>query len=510
MPHPVPTQAQRDLKPTGLLLTAEEIERAQGFFADNPGRERIGKKDQYYIDENSKKIIVPFEKIDKTIAQFLQAGLKIQLYPIGLPFTMARKGNQYFAIYYGVKGRPLPPPQSWQAHLVGIKQPTKKKQVTIIGSGDEAVAKAVQLVASDNPAEIGQWFVMMVDIKGRSTIQEQGFRHGIDSTAKLIAALNQKYPEGDIQQLINVPIDAHFNQHSENRISALFEWAEYGDLFSVACERVERAIPKPLTFDERLSIINQLARVIAAIHEVGWVHRDPKLANILWFRNADGSIRIKLGDFGFAQEARAIQPHQWLRGTEDYADGLTLSAISPLKVSNRQTCSRLFSSTPEAMKEKIKLFQAMDVYSFGVMILELTATSPDDKVWEGIKPPEPIPVAIHDKYQGKKYRNFGLSSQGPKGVLFVTAQLNALAEDDQLSALQAEQWQAIKKLGISMIMPRDKRPDMPAVLSELKKIEEMATPSPASYEQHEDNDSGVNTAATSAQGSFVCALTPTP
>jgi serine/threonine protein kinase len=504
MPHPAPRQAKQDLKPAGLLLTTEEIELAKGFFNDNPGLERLGKKDKYYINKEGKKIIVPFEQIENLTAQFLQAGSSIELRKIGLPFTISKKGNQYFAIYYGLKGRPTPLPQSWQEQLALTRKPRQKKMVTIIGSGDEAVAKAVQLVASDDPAEIGKWFVMMVDLKGRDTTQEQGFRHGIESTTKLIAALNQKYPEGDIQQLINVPIDAHFNRHSGNRISALFEWAEYGDLFSIACERMQHAIPKPLTFNERLSIINQIARVIAAIHELGWVHRDAKLANILWFRNADGSIRIKLADFGFAQEAHTIQSHQWLRCTPDYADGLTLSEISPIKASNRKTHHHLFANTSQSIQEKIKLFQAMDVYSFGVMILELTGTGPDDAVWKGMKPPEPISMPTYDQYEGKKYKNFGLSSQGPQGVLFLTAKLNALSQDDLLSAPQAEQWQAVKKLGISMIMPRDKRPDMSVVLKELEKIERMATSS------NDANDSGVSSEASSAQGSFVQSLTPTP
>ncbi|EEH57056.1 uncharacterized protein MICPUCDRAFT_4777, partial [Micromonas pusilla CCMP1545] len=52
-------------------------------------------------------------------------------------------------------------------------------------------------------------------------------------------------------------------------------------------------------------MIRSMLRALAACHEHGVVHRDVKPANFLFLREADGSRRLKLSDFGLAARIKS-------------------------------------------------------------------------------------------------------------------------------------------------------------------------------------------------------------
>ncbi|MFH1520867.1 MAG: serine/threonine-protein kinase [Candidatus Micrarchaeota archaeon] len=56
-----------------------------------------------------------------------------------------------------------------------------------------------------------------------------------------------------------------------------------------------------LPFDQQLSILVQLCDGLSAIHAKGFIHRDIKLENIILLEMPDGSLRLKLIDFGLAK-----------------------------------------------------------------------------------------------------------------------------------------------------------------------------------------------------------------
>jgi len=63
-----------------------------------------------------------------------------------------------------------------------------------------------------------------------------------------------------------------------------------------------KLLTTPLTEDQSMSILVQLVTTVAAMHSHHILHGDLKPENILYKRGKDGSIKIKLCDFGFTRE----------------------------------------------------------------------------------------------------------------------------------------------------------------------------------------------------------------
>ncbi|GJP57846.1 hypothetical protein CLOP_g17624 [Closterium sp. NIES-67] len=100
--------------------------------------------------------------------------------------------------------------------------------------------------------------------------------------------------------------------------------------------------PVPLSFQQRMDILMGAARGFEYLHSFGIVHRDIKPANIL----LDQNMQAKISDFGLVRmgEGTTVRSTRVV-GTPGYVDPSYVA-------SNKATT-------------------ATDVYSFGVLILEL-------------------------------------------------------------------------------------------------------------------------------------------
>ena len=99
-----------------------------------------------------------------------------------------------------------------------------------------------------------------------------------------------------------------------------------------------------LSYVQRLSILRDVAHTMTAIHSCGFMHRDLKPLNIMMCKEA-GTLRGKIGDFGFAKEisASSLRPG-FAKGT-------------------------LFYMAPESFNGTYSYFT--DVFAFGIMMNEL-------------------------------------------------------------------------------------------------------------------------------------------
>jgi serine/threonine protein kinase len=454
-PHTIPSQVWRnDIKNAGLLLSSEKIALIKTLFADNPSIDRIGKKDYYYISHDKqgheKKIVVRYTDKEKYKGS---APLKL----ISFPYTMSRKGKRYFATYYGLKGH-----LTERDHVTQKQMVIAKKQ-TVAGVGNQAAAKLVQLIASDNPEDkkrIGKWFVMMVSLKekGPNKIAETddcGFQHGIDMTTKIMDKLNEKHV-APIPPVFNVPLETEFNHHSENRVSALYDWAEEGDLYTAIhkCDDIKKPL---LSFEERFRVTEQLMNAVALLHDIGVVHRDIKSENVLLSRDADGTLRAKLTDFGLSEEIAAISAKHYIAGTPRYLDGHTANTVGNLFPKGKPLSEQL-------REEKIKKYTALDVYALGVLILELMGTPPNKKeVWEQYVLPTPATLSPNC--------HCGLSI----AFLEKAAKRNPM-DTELLDDIQKSQYLLLQRLAVKMVKPFAVRPNMATVLQELEAIKKMSIP----------------------------------
>ncbi len=128
------------------------------------------------------------------------------------------------------------------------------------------------------------------------------------------------------------------------------------------CDLVEQYGP----MDPRLacSIIYQAALGLGKAHEVGIVHRDLKPANVFLAARDDGSILVKLLDFGIAKLTRDI-------GSEDAV------------VSSKKALTRVGTAvgtpqymSPEQAQGLPNIDQRTDIYSLGGVLYEILTGAP--------------------------------------------------------------------------------------------------------------------------------------
>lgn len=129
----------------------------------------------------------------------------------------------------------------------------------------------------------------------------------------------------------------------------LTEWArEQGEL-------------KNLPLATRVSILADVAKAVAAAHEAGVLHKDLKPANILVKIQPDGSLQIKVADFG---SASLIEPAR-LR-----ALGITNLGLTQTLGQSPSLTGTLMYLAPEVLSGQAPKATA-DVYSLGAMLYQI-------------------------------------------------------------------------------------------------------------------------------------------
>lgn len=124
---------------------------------------------------------------------------------------------------------------------------------------------------------------------------------------------------------------------------------------------------QPLTWEMRLKIIKGIAKGLAFLHECSpkkFVHGDLRPDNILLDQNMESHI----SDFGLSRLANISGPFPLLQLNRITAekDNKDQYDFSPSPLMNSSSCYQ----APEALKI-LKPSQKWDVYSFGVILLEL-------------------------------------------------------------------------------------------------------------------------------------------
>lgn len=123
---------------------------------------------------------------------------------------------------------------------------------------------------------------------------------------------------------------------TESHIWMVTELCTGGELYDLVARR--GALPET----EACALFSQLCLAVSYIHELGIVHRDLKLENIL----LDGKGQVKLSDFGFTREFEAHQALDTRCGTPLY-------------------------SAPEMLDGRRYMGEAVDVWSMGVILYAL-------------------------------------------------------------------------------------------------------------------------------------------
>ncbi len=133
----------------------------------------------------------------------------------------------------------------------------------------------------------------------------------------------------------------------------VMEYLEGGDLAALLDER------KALPAEEAVAYVLEACDAIAEAHSVGIVHRDLKPANLFLARQPDGSVRIKVLDFGISKAL--------VTSTTGIDPSLTRTSSmmgSPLYMS------------PEQMKSAKHVDPRTDVWALGVILYELLTGEP--------------------------------------------------------------------------------------------------------------------------------------
>lgn len=112
-----------------------------------------------------------------------------------------------------------------------------------------------------------------------------------------------------------------------------------------------------LSFGEALMLSRQITEGMEAAHHCGIIHRDLKPSNIVLTRNFDGSVMVKIIDFGIAKISEQLS-----------ADDHTLTATGTLVGTPR------YMSPEQCLGHELDA--RTDIYSFGVILYEMLAGQP--------------------------------------------------------------------------------------------------------------------------------------
>jgi eukaryotic-like serine/threonine-protein kinase len=136
----------------------------------------------------------------------------------------------------------------------------------------------------------------------------------------------------------------------------VMEYLEGQDLEDMLQER--RLLPIPLA----VAYAMQASEGLGEAHAAGIVHRDLKPSNLFLARQTDGSVRIKLLDFGISRMAPVV------------------GAVNGVTPPAGETTATLYGSplymSPEQMRASNNADQRADIWALGVVLYEMLGASP--------------------------------------------------------------------------------------------------------------------------------------
>ncbi len=132
----------------------------------------------------------------------------------------------------------------------------------------------------------------------------------------------------------------------------VMEYLEGQDLEALLQER--RLLPIPMA----VAYAMQASEGLGEVHAAGIVHRDLKPSNLFLARQSDGSVRIKLLDFGISKMAGTSS------GSSEIRDVISALCGSPLYMA------------PEQMRSSGDADQRADIWAMGVVLYEMLAARP--------------------------------------------------------------------------------------------------------------------------------------
>ena len=130
---------------------------------------------------------------------------------------------------------------------------------------------------------------------------------------------------------------------------------------------------EPLTVQERVVIVSDIACGLAYLHENGWVHRDVKSANVLLegrpvssgastSRSSNSSLSARIGDFGIAKKLPTLKR---LKGKE---------SMRTRVMHTRNVIGTSAYLAPECLDGEISV--KMDSFAYGLVLLEVLTGLP--------------------------------------------------------------------------------------------------------------------------------------
>ncbi|CAI5460829.1 unnamed protein product [Closterium sp. Yama58-4] len=184
---------------------------------------------------------------------------------------------------------------------------------------------------------------------------------------------------------------------------------------------------KPMSLQQRLAVLVDVADGLSFLHSRRIVHRDVKPANVL----LDADMRAKVADFGFMRKMEATQVNTTrVMGTPGYVD-------------------------PEYQQTRLAT-TATDVYSFGVLLLEVMTGR------------EPILSVDGSQSHIREWVAAELST-GDVSSIIDPRMVSPAASG--ASMVHADVMQSLASLALACTaMPAASRPSMAKVLSQLKQL----------------------------------------
>jgi serine/threonine protein kinase len=153
----------------------------------------------------------------------------------------------------------------------------------------------------------------------------------------------------------------------------LLEFANRGSLRSFI--RASTGAPPIVDWTLRVQLMSDVAKGLAHIHSLGEdvMHRDLKTANALVFEYDDGSLVAKVTDFGSVKLKLLVDRDQQARTglTNPHANNAEAAELTA-------GIGTYLYMAPEVIQGTRTYTQAVDIFSFGVMLWEVaTQESPD-------------------------------------------------------------------------------------------------------------------------------------